>query len=98
MALKIVWTPKAEAGLEKVIEYLKDKWTVREILNLEKNLEVFLERISKYPRICPKTSVYEKNVHKGLVDKNNYIVYRVNYMKGIIEIIHFRGTRQEPLD
>lgn len=97
MALKIVWTSKAEAGLEKVIEYLDVNWTVTEILNLEKNLEAFLGRISKYPRICPKTSMHE-NLHKGLVDKNNYIVYRVNYTKGIIEIIYFRGTRQEPLD
>lgn len=83
MALKMVWTPKAEVGLEKVIEYLEDKWTAREFLNLEKNLESFLERISKYPRIYPKTSVHNKNLHKGLVDRNNYIVYRVNYTKGI---------------
>lgn len=33
MALKIVWTPQAENGLEKVINYLEAEWTIMEILN-----------------------------------------------------------------
>ncbi|WP_341225227.1 type II toxin-antitoxin system RelE/ParE family toxin [uncultured Arcticibacterium sp.] len=76
MALNIVWTPQAEAGLEKVIDYLEKEWTIAEILNLEQNLQNFLNRISKYPKICPATGEF-KNVHKGLVDKNNYIIYRI---------------------
>ncbi|MDA9970272.1 type II toxin-antitoxin system RelE/ParE family toxin [Flavobacteriaceae bacterium] len=96
MALKIVWTPQAEIGLDKVIEFLEDEWTVLEILNLEHNLLNLLNRIRKYPKIYPATRNY-KNIRKGLVDKNNYIIYRINSRKKIIEIINFRGTRQEPL-
>lgn len=96
MALKIVWTPQAEKGLDKVIEYLEKEWTVMEILNLEHNLQNLLNRISKYPKICPATGKY-KNVHKGLVDKNNYIIYRIQPKKERIEIINFRGTKQEPI-
>ena len=82
MALKIVWTPQAERGLDKVIKYLEEEWTVMEILNLEQNLQELLNRISKYPKICPATGKY-KNVHKGLVDKNNYItrIDRINPRK-----------------
>ncbi|MGB0837795.1 MAG: hypothetical protein ACPGRE_06815 [Flavobacteriaceae bacterium] len=47
MALKIVWTPQAERGLDKVLEYLEEEWTVMEILNLEQNLQDLLYRISK---------------------------------------------------
>ncbi|WP_026810985.1 type II toxin-antitoxin system RelE/ParE family toxin [Arenibacter latericius] len=97
MALKIVWTPQAERGLENVIEYLEEEWTVKEIHNLEQNLQDFLIRISKYPKIYPETANY-KNLHKGLVDKNNYIIYRIQPQKGQIEIINFRGTRQEPIE
>jgi|GEM_PF-5552057 plasmid stabilization system protein ParE len=28
MALKVVWTPQADRGLDKVIEYLEEEWTV----------------------------------------------------------------------
>ncbi len=96
MALKIVWTPQADKGLDKVLIYLEEEWTVKEILNLEQKIQSLLNRISKYPKICPATGKY-KNVHKGLVDKNNYIIYRIKPRKGIIEIINFRGTKQKPL-
>lgn len=96
MALKIIWTPKADEGLEKVIAYLEKEWTILEILSLEQNLKNLLDKISSYPKICPTTSKY-KNLHKGLVDKNNYIIYRVNSNKKVIEIINFRGTKQNSM-
>ncbi|MBS9464407.1 type II toxin-antitoxin system RelE/ParE family toxin [Flagellimonas sp. 389] len=96
MALNIIWTPQADKGLQNVLDYLEEEWTEREILNLEQRLKEFLERISKYPKICPPTGKY-KNVRKGLVDKNNYIIYRTKPRKGVIELINFRGTKQKPL-
>ncbi len=95
MALKIVWTVQAEEGLGSVLDYLEKNWTSNEILNLEKNLQEFIARISKYPKICPTTKKHN-NLHKGIIDKNNYIIYRINPTKGIIEIINFRGTKQKP--
>ncbi len=56
MALKIVWTQQAEKGLSKVIEFLEEEWTKSEIVNLEQNLSDLLNRIGKYPKICPRTS------------------------------------------
>jgi len=95
MALKIVWTPRADKGLANVISYLEEEWTIQEIQKLEKNLTSLLDRISNYPKICPVTGKY-KNVRKGLVDKNNYIIYRIKSRKNLIEIINFRGTKQRP--
>lgn len=96
MALEIFWTARAEKGLQKVVDYLEEEWTVNEILNLEKKLDELLERISKYPEICPRTSQY-KRVYKGLIDKNNYIIYKVNPRKKTIDIINYRGTKQKPI-
>lgn len=96
MALEIVWTPQAEKGLDKVLEYLQEEWSAKEIHALEKQIIGLMERISKYPRICPPTGKYP-NVRKGSVDKNNYIVYRIRPRKRTIEIINFRGTKQRPL-
>ena len=67
-----------------------------EILNLEQHINDLLHRISKYPEICPQTGKF-KNVYKGLVDKNNYIIYRIQPKKELIEIINFRGTKQKPI-
>ena len=93
MALKIVWTNQAVKGLEKVLDYLEKSWSTSEIISLEKKLIGLLNRISKYPEICPATS-HLKDVRKGLIDRNNYIIYRIRAKSNSIEIINFRGAKQ----
>ena len=94
MALKIKWTPQADKGLVIVIEYLAAQWTFREILQLEENINQVTNQISLFPDLYPKSETY-KNLHKAIIDKNNYLVYRVNYKKSSIKIINFRGTKQK---
>ena len=96
MALKIVWTQQAVKGLNKVIQYLEEEWTDKEILNLEDKIKNLLNRIRNYPEICPRTGRI-KHLHKGLIDKNNDLIYRIRTDKYLIEIINFRGTQQKPL-
>ena len=95
MALKIKWTPQADKGLAMVIEYLEAEWTLREILQLEENINQVANQISLFPDLYPKSETY-KNLHKAIIDKNNYLVYRVNYKNSNIEIINFKGTKQKP--
>ena len=94
MALKIKWTPQAAKGLAIVIEYLEVEWTFREILQLEENIIQVTNQISLFPELYPKSET-SKNLHKALVDKNNYLIYSVNYKKRDIEIINFKGTKQK---
>jgi len=96
MALIIVWTPLAKQGLTNLIKYLEEEWTSNEIIILRKNLEQVLKIISIYPEIFPTTK-HISDLRKALVDKNNYLVYRLNSEKQRIEIINFRGTQQFPL-
>lgn len=95
MALEIKWTPQADKGLERVIQYLEAEWTVREILQLEKKIKQVTKQISLNPELFPKSETYKK-LYKAIVDKNNYLVYRVNTKKGSVEIVNFRGTKQKP--
>jgi plasmid stabilization system protein ParE len=95
MALEVKWTLQANKGLAKVIAYLEAEWTFREILQLEKNIIQVIRQIVLFPDLYPKSETY-KNLHKAIVDKNNYLVYSVNQKKATIEIINFRGTKQKP--
>lgn len=81
--------------MAKVISYLEAEWTFREILQLEKNIIQVTSQIILYPDLYPKSETY-KNLHKAIVDKNNYLVYRVNQKNSTIQIINFRGTKQKP--
>lgn len=94
MALTVYWTLQAEKGLEKVIEYLEKQWTAKEILNLEKKIKRVINQISKNPALYPK-SLTHKKLHKAIIDKNNYLIYKVNKQSNSIVIINFRGTKQQ---
>lgn len=94
MALVIQWTPQANKGLQKVVDYLEQKWTSKEILQLEKKITQVLKQIAVNPELFPKSEM-KTSLHKAIVDKNNYLVYRINLKKSIIEIVNFRGTKQK---
>ncbi|MGB5941807.1 MAG: type II toxin-antitoxin system RelE/ParE family toxin [Leeuwenhoekiella sp.] len=67
-----------------------EEWSSKEIRALEKRIIDLLERISKYPKICPPASKHP-NIRKGIVDKNNYIVYRIRPQNKIIDH-YFQGN------
>ncbi|WP_313100816.1 type II toxin-antitoxin system RelE/ParE family toxin [Epilithonimonas sp.] len=96
MEIKIVWTNRAEKSLSKTIEYLKSNWTKKEILRLEDNIHQFIERIKLQPNLYPKTARF-KNLHKGMVDENNYIVYKISPKKKQIVIINFRDGKHKSI-
>ena len=94
MAITIIWTPQAALGLDKVIEYLETKWTEKEILKLQENINHIIGHITFNPDLFPKSET-NKNLHKAIVDKNNYLVYRMNNENGFVEIINFTCTKQK---
>lgn len=94
MALKFKWTPQAVKGLSSVINYLEKEWTKKEILQLELKIEQVLAQIKANPYQFPVSQ--NKTLFKAIIDKNNYIVYRMDKDFKTIEIINFRGTKQKP--
>lgn len=94
MTFHIKWTPRAEKGLEEVLVYLKEKWTFREIRQLKNNIQRTIKHISLNPELYPSSKKY-KDLRKAIVDKNNYLVYRINKQGKTIIIINFRGTKQK---
>ncbi|MEP6803464.1 MAG: type II toxin-antitoxin system RelE/ParE family toxin [Flavobacterium sp.] len=95
MALKFIWTAQAVKGFNKVVDYLEAKWTIKEILNLESKIQQVINQINLNPEQFPK-SIKSESLYKAIVDKNNYLVYRIYKESNIIEIINFRGTKQKP--
>ena len=96
MALEICWTSRAEQGLQNVIDYLEVHWTTKEIIELEQKIYQVLNLITTFPNLFKKSEFYPQ-VNKAVIDKNNYLVYRINKKTKTIEIINFRGTKQLPI-
>lgn len=95
MEYQIVWTPKAIAGFDEVVGYLKIHWTDRELKNFIDQTNAFLRLLQTHPHLLQKTSKY-KNVYRGPLNKLTIVTYRVKERKRQIEIINIRDARRKP--
>jgi plasmid stabilization system protein ParE len=93
VALEIVWTRQAARGYARIIVYLEENWTQKEVKAFENRVADFLSRLSDYPELLKPST--KKNVRRGPIDKHTMLTYRVRVNR--IELLNMRGTRQKSL-
>ena len=93
MAKRIRWTFEAEETFERVIAYLEQEWSEKEIIRFVRSTEKILQLISHYPEIF-RRSGKQKNVHEALVTRHNLLLNKV-YPRHI-DLLVFWDTRQNP--
>ncbi|MEI6594399.1 MAG: hypothetical protein WCO28_02480 [Bacteroidota bacterium] len=92
MVKEIIWSPESERTFFKVIEYLRLKWTEREVENFIEATENIIKYISVNPIMFRKTN--KKNIHEALITPHNLLIYKIYSDK--IFLITFYDTRQSP--
>jgi plasmid stabilization system protein ParE len=96
MAFQIIWTKAALTGYDRVINYLQENWTEKEIISFIIETDRFLEVLVKHPEILQQTNK-RKNVYRGPINRLTILTYRVKSKSNQIELINIRGARQKPL-
>ena len=94
MAFKIIWSPKAIKTFDKVIDYLTDNWTEKEISAFVKETNHVVFLISKNPYLFRSSE--KENVLEGIITKHNLLLYQVDKKTNSIELLSFFDTRQNP--
>ena len=89
----ISWADEANNNLDRIINYLEQNWSNKDIVNFFKKLEKRIEIIKQYPQIFPKSQIL-KNVHCSVLTKQITIYYSVE--NEIIRILSLFDTRQDP--
>lgn len=97
MALKITWTPRAEQGYDKIIEYLEKNWTDKEISKFIVETKMFLKLLENNPYLL-EPSETRKNVFRGPLNRLTVLTYRIKPLKKQIELLNIRSARQKPLN
>jgi len=96
MAFQIVWTKTASDGYDRIINYLEENFTDREVINFVSEADRFFELLKHHPEILQKTSK-QKNVYRGPINNLTILTYRVKPRIKQIELINIRSARQKPL-
>ncbi|KAB2916194.1 MAG: type II toxin-antitoxin system RelE/ParE family toxin [Bacteroidetes bacterium] len=92
MEKEIIWSPRSKQTFAKVIEYLEQEWTEKEVFSFVAKVEKVLSLIST-GNIKFRSSGRE-NVHEVLITKHNLLIYRIK--PSHIELLRFYDTRQNP--
>ncbi len=92
MAKEINWTQEAEDTFEKIIEFLKTKWTEREAVNFINAANKTIFYISEAPFMFRQSK--KQNIREAVISKHNLLLYRVKPKH--IELLTFWDTRRNP--
>ncbi|MGM0650786.1 MAG: type II toxin-antitoxin system RelE/ParE family toxin [Bacteroidota bacterium] len=90
---KIVWTDEALVNLSNIFDYLKQRWTEKEIRNFSRLLYRQINLIQSNPRLFP-ASATSKSLRKSVLTKQTTIYYRIDNKE--VRIVTLFDNRQNP--
>lgn len=90
---KIYWTDEALDNLTKIIKYLEDRWTDKEIRNFSKLLEKQIELIQANPELFP-FSLTSDGLRRSVLTKQTTIYYQISNDE--IRTVTLFANRQDP--
>lgn len=93
MDYQIEWTENAIQDLKKIIEYLRNKWSIESAEKFVDILDSWLELLMVSPQIGTESRKV-KGVRQILVTKHNRLFYRI--IANRIVLLDFFDTRQNP--
>ena len=91
MALKILWTKRADIKFDKILEYLNSEWGERVTITFVKKVYDFLDILVEFPEIGTIENS-ERNIRGFVIVKQITIFYKVSGNK--IILLNFFDNRQ----
>lgn len=92
---EILWTDCAKISFNKIVEYLRQEWTEKEVQKFIEAAKKMLSTLKQYPEIC-RPSLKRKNVRIGILNKHTQIIYHFKPGKKQLEILLFWNFKQNP--
>jgi hypothetical protein len=92
MAKKVIWSKRAITSFDRVIAYLNEDWTEKEILKFVNQTNKIIYLIQS--NIVKFKSSEKVDVYEVLITKHNLLIYKDSGDR--IELLVFYDTRQNP--
>ncbi len=74
--MEIIWSETALKTYLKVIDYLFEKWTIKESNVFETKVDNLLNKIQKFNQFCPESKIL--GYKKCAIDANNSVIYTLS--------------------
>jgi hypothetical protein len=93
--MEVIWSAKAKTTFFKVLDYLNENWTKKEMIQFNQRTQITINAIKKNPALFPG-SAKNKEIRKAIVDKNNVFFYKIDTRQQKIYLLTFFDCRQNP--
>ncbi len=94
MAVKILWTKRAQHSFERIVDYLLTEWSLAVAAKFVNKSNAFIEILKDHPRIG-KQEMAQKGLRSFVLSRQTTVFYRIKNKDTII-LLNFFDTRQEP--
>lgn len=94
MAYKIIWAPEAIHTLEKIVVYLSENWSNKEVSSFLDKVERTIKILEQNPFLFRGSISH--NVHEALITKHNLLLYQIIEAENKVELLSFWDTRKNP--
>ena len=91
--MKEVWTKEAKSSFTNNIKYLKNHWTINEVLTFKQESFKCIDRLLKNPRIGIYDEVW--GCYKFLIVKQIFLFYEIH--ENNLVLISFWNNYQKPI-
>jgi len=91
-AYTIIWSPKAKITHYKILEYLEQNWTIKELTTFIARTEEVIGHIQQNPFLFPYSK--ESDAYKCIFIPQVSLFYRIKEQN--IELLIFWDNRQNP--
>jgi plasmid stabilization system protein ParE len=92
---EILWTDSGKISFNKIVEYLREMWTEREVERFVNRTSEMLATLKRYPETC-RPSSKRKNVRIGILNKHTQLVYHYKPRSKQLQILLFWNPKQDP--
>ena len=96
MAVEIVWSKRAYQGYARIVKYLEEEWTEREVKKFVRETKRFFDLLKRNPRMLEPSKTH-KDLYRGPVNRLTILTYRYTPRKKEIILVNIRDTRKKPL-
>jgi len=96
MAVKLVWSKRADLGYARIVRYLEEEWTEKEVRNFIRETNHFFDLLKENPLLLESSKTH-KYLYRGPVNRLTILTYRYKPRKKEIVFVNIREARRVPL-
>lgn len=89
--IKVNWTERSLSNAIEIKEYLKVKFTIKEVMKFEYLLKQFENTVSNFPTLYPE-SESQISLRRAVIHKNTTVYYI--FKENMVTVIAMKDNRQ----